>query len=325
MTHNEHVGGVAASRAMPFRGQASARPAPNPAAQGGAALSARVTAVGRWLDGPIFKRYLLVALGVWALADIWGIASAIIEQRQGAWMESVTAAIVLLAATVSSIAGFAFSALAGSALAYLKMEPLHAVQAMVLWSTASQLYAVWNLRESIRWRRVWRMIVAGSVTVPLGVWLLRHVDGSWYALGLGVFLAAYGCYVLMRRANRVVRGNAWVDAATGALGGITGGLAGFPGSFVTIWCSMRGWDKLRQRAVYQPYILVMQLITIACLQWQAPARMSVTQDLHFVPFALLGAIGGLALFRRMSNQQFHGAVSLLLVASGIGLLARALG
>ena len=325
MTHNEHVRGVAASRAMPFRGQASARPAPNPAAQRGAALSARVTAVGRWLDGPIFKRYLLVALGVWALADIWAIASAIIEQRQGAWMESVTAAIVLLAATVSSIAGFAFSALAGSALAYLKMEPLHAVQAMVLWSTASQLYAVWNLRESIRWRRVWRMIVAGSVTVPLGVWLLRHVDGSWYALGLGVFLAAYGCYVLMRRANRVVRGNAWVDAATGALGGITGGLAGFPGSFVTIWCSMRGWDKLRQRAVYQPYILVMQLITIACLQWQAPARMSVTQDLHFVPFALLGAIGGLALFRRMSNQQFHGAVSLLLVASGIGLLARALG
>jgi uncharacterized membrane protein YfcA len=298
---------------------------PHPAAQGGAALLARMTAVGRWLDGPAFRRYLLVALGVWALADIWNIASAIVEQRQGAWMESVTAAIVLLAATVSSIAGFAFSALAGSALAYLKMEPLHAVQAMVLWSTASQLYAVWNLRESIRWRRVWRMIVAGSVTVPLGVWLLRHVDGSWYALGLGVFLAAYGCYVLIRRENRVVRGNAWLDAATGALGGITGGLAGFPGSFVTIWCSMRGWDKLRQRAVYQPYILVMQLITIACLQWQAPARMSVTQDLHFVPFALLGAIGGLALFRRMSNQQFHGAVSLLLVASGIGLLARALG
>jgi len=88
---------------------------------------------------------------------------------------------------------------------------------------------------------------------------------------------------------------------------------------------MRGWDKLRQRAVYQPYILVMQLLTIACLQWQAPARMSITQDLHFVPFALLGAIGGLALFRRMSNRQFHGAVSLLLVASGIGLLARALG
>jgi uncharacterized membrane protein YfcA len=159
----------------------------------------------------------------------------------------------------------------------------------------------------------------------LGVWLLKHVDVSFYALGLGVFLTAYGSYTVMRRENRVLRGNAWLDAATGALGGITGGLAGFPGSFVTIWCSMRGWDKLRQRAVYQPYILVMQLVTTVCLQWQATTHVAVAQDLTFVPFALLGAIGGLALFQRMSNKQFHGAVSLLLVASGIGLLARALG
>jgi uncharacterized membrane protein YfcA len=93
---------------------------------------------------------------------------------------------------------------------------------------------------------------------------------------------------------------------------------------VTIWCSMRGWDKLRQRAVYQPYILAMQLVTFACLRWNASGQLSVAQDLIFVPFALLGAIGGLALFQRMSNKQFHGAVSVLLVASGIGLLARAL-
>ena len=325
MTHNERVGVVAASRAMPFRSGVCARPAPKPAAQAGAALLAGVAAVGRWLDSPTFKRSALVALAVWALVGFWDMSSAIIEQRQGSGMASITAAVVLLAALVSSIAGFAFSALAGSALAYLKVDPLHAVQSMVLWSTASQLYAVWKIRESIRWSPLWPMIAAGTVTVPLGVWLLRHVDVSFYALGLGVFLTAYGSYTVMRRENRVLCGNAWVDAATGALGGITGGLAGFPGSFVTIWCSMRGWDKLRQRAVYQPYILVMQLVTTACLQWQAPAHVDVAQDLTFVPFALLGAIGGLALFRRMSNKQFHGAVSLLLVASGIGLLARALG
>jgi uncharacterized membrane protein YfcA len=204
------------------------------------------------------------------------------------------------------------------------MDPVHAVQAMAVCSTASQLYAVWNIRDSIRWKRLWPMLAAGLITVPFGVWLLRHVDPSSYVVGLGLFLTIYGCYVVMRRESRAVRGNSWVDVVVGALGGMTGGLAGFPGAFVTIWCSIRGWDKLQQRATYQPYILVMQIATITCLWWPASARASVAQDLTFVPFALLGAIGGLAVFQRLTNKQFHGAVSILLVVSGVGLLARML-
>jgi hypothetical protein len=86
---------------------------------------------------------------------------------------------------------------------------------------------------------------------------------------------------------------------------------------------LRGWDKERQRAVYQPFILAMQLVTVACLVWSAPPQSDVLRDASFVPFALLGAIGGFALYRRMTTQQFHSAVSLLLIVSGVGLLARA--
>jgi uncharacterized protein len=323
MMQNE-PGGAATSAAVQFRGRGASWPMSYPVAQYRPAWVARIRGVIDWLGGPSFARAALVGLGVWAFVEFADLAGAIAAKRPDAVMMTATAAVVLLSALVSSIAGFAFSALAGSALAYLKVDPLHAVQTMVLCSTASQLYAVWKIRDSIRWAPLWPMLAAGIATVPLGVWLLRHVNGSFYAVGLGLFLTIYGCYVVMRRENRVVRGNAWLDAAVGALGGITGGLAGFPGSFVTIWCSMRGWDKLRQRATYQPYIFVMQLATAACLWWPASARASVVQNLVFVPFALLGAIGGLAVFQRLTNKQFHGAVSILLVASGIGLLARAL-
>ncbi len=317
-------GAAATSAAVQFRGRDGLSPMSYAAARYTPTWVARIRGVVDQLSGPVFARAALVALGVWALVELADIVGAIVARRQDAGIVTATAAVVLLAALVSSIAGFAFSALAGSALTYLKMDPLHAVQTMVLCSTASQLYAVWKIRDSIRWTPLWPMLAAGIVTVPLGVWLLRHVNGSLYAVGLGVFLTTYGCYVVMRRDNRVVRGNAWLDAAVGALGGITGGLAGFPGSFVTIWCRMRGWDKLRQRATYQPYILVMQIVTIACLWWQASARASVARDFIFVPFALLGAIGGLAVFQRLTNKQFDGALSTLLVVSGTGLLARAL-
>jgi hypothetical protein len=148
------------------------------------------------------------------------------------------------------------------------------------------------------------------------------MDATSYAAGLGLLLCGYGGYVLLGRRPRFVRGTVWRDAAAGALGGLAGGLAGFPGSFVTIWCSMRGGDKVQQRAIYQPYILAMQVVTLACLGSQAPAGIRATQALAFVPFALLGAVAGLALFQRMTNAQFRVALGALLAASG-ALLTRA--
>lgn len=233
------------------------------------------------------------------------------------------AAVVLLAALVSSIAGFAFAALAGSALAYLRFDPVHAVMTMALCSIAIQGYAVWQLRASIRWRALAPMLAAGAMTTPLGVALLIHIDAKLYAAVLGAIVTGYGAYVLLRRRTHVVPGAASHDRLAGAIGGLIGGLSGAPGLAVTIWCSMRGGDKVEQRAVYQPFIFVMQLVTVACLMLSALPHTDPLRLASFVPFALMGAVGGFALYRRMTTQQFHGAVSLLLIVSGVGLLARA--
>ena len=56
----------------------------------------------------------------------------------------------------------------------------------------------------------------------------------------------------------------------GFLGGLTGGLAGFPGASVTIWCALKGWDKAHQRGVYQPFILCMQPISLLAIQLMQP-------------------------------------------------------
>jgi uncharacterized membrane protein YfcA len=279
---------------------------------------------GDVLGSPLLARLALVALSAGPSSKPGDIATAIGESRPDAWMTIGTAAVVLVSALVSSIAGFAFAAIAGCALAYFKMDPASAVRTIVVCSLAIQLYAVWKLRESIRWHRLWPLIFGGASTLPVGVWLLLRLDASMFAAGLGGLLVAYGGFSLMRRETRVVRGGPWTAAVAGALGGLTGGLAGLPGPMVTIWCSRRGWDKQQQRAVYQPYILVMQALTLVCLRWQAPTVVQATQDLMFVPFALFGAIGGLALYQRLSQRQFHAVTSALLFVSGAGLLARAL-
>ena len=123
------------------------------------------------------SRASLVGLSVWAIAEFGDIAKAIAESRHGAWITIATAAVVLFAALLSSIVGFAFSAIAGSALAYFGLDPVSAVRTIVLCSCAIQLYSVWKLRASIRWRLL-LLLLSGALTVPMGVWLLIRLDAS---------------------------------------------------------------------------------------------------------------------------------------------------
>ena len=142
---------------------------------------------------------------------------------------------------------------------------------------------------------------------------------------VGTLLIAYAAYALLKRPVTIRSGGNLMDACIGFLGGITGGLAGFPGATVTIWCGMRGWDKRRQRGIYQPFILLMQVLALLLIQIMRP---SVTRSVgaglvplvQFVPVALLGTWFGLSIFRRLSDRTFSLAVNVLLLASGFGLL-----
>ena len=109
------------------------------------------------------------------------------------------------------------------------------------------------------------------------------------------------------------------DVAVGALGGITGPLAAFPGAFVTIWCGMRGWDKVAQRSVYQPYILILQVLTLGGISViGGPSGF----DEHLIAYALPGVAGaylGVRVFQKLNDAQFRRLVNLALIVSGIAL------
>jgi uncharacterized membrane protein YfcA len=227
---------------------------------------------------------------------------------------------IFISSLVSSTVGFAFSAIAGAVLLQLGADPVEAVRILLTCSIAIQGYTVATLWRSIAWRRVVPFVLGGLAALPFGILLLFRTPAASYQLALGAFLIGYGLYMLAKPRSIVVAGSDLRDALAGALGGITGGLAAFPGAFVTIWCGMRGWDKDGQRAVYQPYILIMQLAALALITALGSAHGVDPAPLAYVPGAVLGAYGGLAIFRRMTDRQFNIAVYVLLIASGCALV-----
>lgn len=252
------------------------------------------------------------------------IAEGAVLSAQGIPAVAVTLAAVFVASTVSGIAGFAFSALCGALLFHVIDSPVYAVNVMIICSIAIQLLSVATLWRSIDWRSLAIFLAGGLPGVPAGVYLLLHLPTTTYRHVIGALLIVYGGYLLLRWPARSRRTGPLTDACAGFLGGITGGLAGFPGAFVTIWCGLKGWDRARQRGVYQPFILIMQpvtLVAIHLMRTSSPVQVQLDwKAFVFVPAALLGAWFGLRIFERLTDRQFGLVVNALLILSGIGLV-----
>jgi hypothetical protein len=233
-------------------------------------------------------------------------------------------ASISLAAFLGSIAGFAFSAICGAFLFHLADDPVRVVEIMLVCSIANQASMTWSLRRNIDWPALSIYLVGGAIGVAGGVWILLHAGRRIYTHAIGTFLLAYGTFMLFRKPMVLRFQHPALDFIVGVLGGITGGAAGFPSAAPSIWLSMKGWDRLRQRGVLQPYILVMQLaallvITVAQPHTGGPTRLTAG-TLLFIPISLFGTSLGMALYRRMSDIQFARAVNVLLIASGLGFV-----
>jgi uncharacterized membrane protein YfcA len=282
------------------------------------AAVARLT--GHLLQYRISQAALVIAVNGAALV----LGYSILLSRIGIPAPVAALFAVLFASTLSSIAGFAFSAICGAILLHLMDDPVQTVETMMVCSIAIQSFSVAVLWRTIRWRDVFPFLIGGAGGLPVGVLLLLNLGHIGFREAIGGLLTVYALYALLRRPLRIKSENSFIDAWVGFCGGISGGLAGFPGAAVTIWCGMRGWDKARQRATYQPFILIMQFLGLLLIQFMHPpigrGHAVVLQPLLFVPVALLGTGFGLTIFRRLSDRSFGFFVNGLLLASGIGLV-----
>ena len=230
--------------------------------------------------------------------------------------------VIFIAASVSSTVGFAFSAIAAAMIFHFVPDHVEAVQIMMAASIALQAYCVASMYRTISLRACAPFLVGGIVTIPVGMYLLLHIRADLYVIGIGLGVALYGTYMLFRSTPRVTKGGPLADLAVGALGGITGPLAAFPGAFLTIWCGMRGWDKVAQRSIYQPYILILQVVTLVALSFASECAVFSAELIVYALPGLAGAWLGLRVFQKLTDMQFQRLVNLALIISGVALVLK---
>lgn len=206
------------------------------------------------------------------------------------------------------------------------MSPWAAAPLAALCGVAGHVQSLPTIWKGVRWPRLWPMLAAGIVGVPIGTSLLEHVRPGLLKIGVGALLIFYsGWMAFVRRPPIVIGGGRLADAAVGFTGGVMGGMASLSGPAPAIWAQLRGFGRDEQRGVNQPFnmsVLLLALVSAGIagfldrtfLIWAAIA----------VPTTLAGARLGLALYGRVNDAQFHRIVLVLLGMSGTSLIVSSL-
>jgi hypothetical protein len=232
-----------------------------------------------------------------------------------------TALGALLGSFVSGLAGFAFGLIALGIWLHV-LTPTLAAPLVVGCSLAVQLLSIPALWRAIQPARLWPFVLGGVVGVPLGSFLLGHLDAGLFRRVLGGFLLAYGAVMLILPPMApFARAGRPADGAVGLIGGIMGGLAGLSGALPTVWCGLRGWTKDEQRAIYQPFNIAVHATTLAA-HWNDGYldRDFALGFLVCLPALAFGGWLGLGLYRRIDDARFRRVVLWLLLISGATLM-----
>lgn len=172
------------------------------------------------------------------------------------------------------------------------------------------------------WTRLVPTILAGTVA---GITLLVNLPRQAATLALGIFVVAFALYSLASHpeARRVLAAR-WAYAA-GFAGGITSTLFGAGGPPYAMYLSHRGLTKEQYRATLG--LATLTSISLRTIAFFATGFLLDAKVWLYAPAVVPAGLAGLwaagHLFRRISRNALLRAVALVLLVSGVSLVARA--
>jgi uncharacterized protein len=244
-------------------------------------------------------------------------------------------AIVLCAAAfMSGMSGFGFSAIGAATL--LVLPPSLGIPLLMTLSTATQVLAIRLLKLEMMPLREWRpkwpdgpgpYVLGGLLGAPMGVWLLMMLPTPLLMACFGGLLLAYAAYSILKRSSFLVaaRPGAGIRIGVGFIGGVLGGFTAFPGAAVVIWTGLTGTSKTAARSIVQPYILTLQVYSLAVLTISAADTFGPSfWHLLFLlmPVVLPYTWAGVRTYQSCTEARARRLTFYLLGGSGAGLLMR---
>jgi uncharacterized membrane protein YfcA len=226
----------------------------------------------------------------------------------------------LLGAIVAGVAGFAFGLIASAIWLHI-IPPAQSAPLIAVFAILIQGATLWKFRHAIRISRLFPFLLGGVMGIPLGAAVLTLASPDQVQTLIGAALILFCLYSLLRPKLPAIEGGRVADGIVGVMSGIFSGSTGLAGIPIIVWASLRRWSKDEQRAVFQPVVVAVFIMTLA---WFGGTGVLTADTLRLfwigLPAVLLGSWLGLKLYGRLNEEKFRSVVLALLLVSGATLL-----
>jgi uncharacterized membrane protein YfcA len=171
---------------------------------------------------------------------------------------------------------------------------------------------------------VLRMIPFTLLGTLIGITLLVNLPRRAGMLALGLFVAGFAIYGLLGKGTRRIVSQRWAPLA-GLCGGLTSTLFGAGGPPYAIYLAHRPLTKEQYRAtvtmtaIFSISMRVVAFIATGLVDWRVMISVAA-----IIPAGLAGVAVASRLFQRISRETLIRLVEIVLLATGVSLVARSL-
>lgn len=233
-------------------------------------------------------------------------------------------AAIFLAGLTNGVSGFGF-ALVAVPLLILYLPPKVVVPLVTIHSAITGSVVLYEARKWLQLQKTWPLLLAGTLGVPPGSYLLTHLDVRTFKVygGVTITLAALAFLFGFRRP---IRNERQAYGPVGLLGGLLNGSTGMGGPPVILFLTNQGMEKRIFRASLAAYFLSMNLIALPTYAWEGLLTRTVAiYAALYLPALALGLALGIRLARVVEEQAFRRLTLLVVLAAGLISMAQGFG
>ncbi len=235
--------------------------------------------------------------------------------------EALLAALVmLLAAYVRGLTGFALSAVLVAGLSFF-VDPVDAVALALLSEVAASIMQARSVWTDIRWKHLWVLLGAALIGNPVGIWVLTSTDPDSLRAGTFVVLAIVSVGLLFHHSTPLPP-SLPIFFAVGVAAGVINGATALSGLVLVLAMSFMDISPTAMRSTLVAYFFASNLFVVSFLSVNGDISDATFWRLILaLPILAIGIALGSTTFHSTQPEQFRRITLYLLIGiSAVGLI-----